>query len=276
MTSAHASKFEVLSPSTSKQVGWLAASLGRAVVMLATVGMLAMTIMKAAAEVEPLPQRTDIPADYSTVICPAEPQARRMLREFYVAGGQWFNGQVFMSGLDITGCRQLGGPLQIREVLERKRVVDTETGIYLMYRAVRPDGASVFGIVHESGNNRHPRNPEERWRQTNAPEGHVIANTDKRTTYVCPTPEAAMAVVAAIPRLRENERGTKVSRQARARDTALTASRCIRADGTYTVSKVHNSVFISLGYEAGQEWTALTVIDRQGRTVGLLYDSSQH
>jgi hypothetical protein len=244
-------------------------------VLFAAMGTLIIATGHAAAQGEPLPQRTDIREDFSTVICPSEAQARRMLREFYVPGGPWFDGQTFMRGLGITGCQQLSGPLEIREVVERKQVVDTPTSVYLMYRATRPDGASVFGIVHEAGNNRHPRTAEERWRQNYAPDGSVTANTDRRTTYQCPTPEAAMAVIAAIPRLRENERGTKVSRQTRARDAALTANRCLRADGSYTVSKVHGGVFISLGYEAGQEWTALTVVDKQGRTVGLLYDSSQ-
>jgi hypothetical protein len=230
----------------------------------------------ATAQQEPLPRRTDIPADYSTVICPNEAQARRMLNEFYVAGDTWFNGQAFMRGLTATGCQQLSGPLEIRDVLARKRVISTETGIYLLYRATRPSGESVFGVVHEAGNNRHGRTPQEKWLQNYSADGVVTANTDGRTTYVCPTPDAAMAVIAAIPLLRDSERGTKVSRQTRARDAALKANKCTRGDGKYTVSNVHNHAFISLGYESGEEWTALTALDRRGLTVGLLYDSSQH
>jgi hypothetical protein len=255
---------------------WSKASVAYGVQRLVVVAALFIVPTQANTQSEPLPRRTDIPADFSTVTCPGEPQARRMLQEFHVAGEPWFNTSLFMKGLATTGCKQLSGPLEIREVLKRKRVVDTETGDYIFYRAVRPNGETVFGVVHEAGNNRHGRTPEEKWVNNYTTNGNVTANSDKKRTFVCPTPEAAMKVVAAIPSLREKERGTKQSRQTVARDKALIANTCTMADGVYKVTKVHTRVFISLGYEAGEEWAALTGVDPKGQTVGLLYDTSQY
>lgn len=224
----------------------------------------------ALAQTEPLPKKTDIPSDFSTIICPNEGAARTMLNDYHVRGGTWLDTTQFFAGLRTTGCEQRSGPLQIVHVMERKTVVPEVGGAYIFYRAVRPSGETVFGIVHERGNDIHPRTPFERWTRNYAPDLRIIAKPQDKRTYVCATPAAAIKVVAAIPDF--DRKGVNRTQQVRARDAAIKASGCAWATGTFTVIAVHKSIFISLGYEAGQSWTALTVKNGSGKTVGLLHD----
>lgn len=219
----------------------------------------------------PLPAKTDIPEDFSTVICPDEPAARRMLRNHHVEGRSWFDSPTFMRGLELTGCKQLSGPLQIKRVLDRKTLRSGPSNSYILYEATRPDGGIVYGTVHEEGNNRHPRTPLDRWFQTHAPVGWLQAKRGLRKTYVCQDPQAAKKVVAAIPPLRE--RGVNNPHRIRARDAAIRTSGCTRTYGRFRIAALHDSIFISTGYEAGESWTALTATDPRGRIVGLLHDA---
>jgi hypothetical protein len=242
------------------------------------VGCLTVTPQAAMAQQHPLPRRADISEGFSTVICPDEAAARRMFDEFHVPGEQWLDTSAFMRGLRQTGCDQKSGPVRIAAVLQRKTMVPGQTeSNYILYRGERPDGSVLFGIVHEFGNDTFPRTPEERWLRLHARNGMVVAGTNRRKTYVCATPEQARRVVAAIPAIRDSERGKAATRLMAARDKALQQeSGCRPVNGTvYRVVRVHAKAFISLGPDAGEEWTALTVTDSVGRTVGLLYDSGE-
>jgi hypothetical protein len=218
----------------------------------------------------PLPAKQDIPADFSTVICPDAASAKRMLAEFYVPGQSWFDGPTFMRGLGVTGCRQMSGPLQIGKVFERRVLRQGEGSTYIRYEGRRPNGEIVSGIVHEEGNNSHPRTPFEHWMRSHAPDGTVKGGGVKKT-YVCADAAAAIKVVAAIPPARA--KGVNNPQQVRARDEAIRASGCRRTQETYRVTAVHRSVFVILGYEASESWTALTAVDAQGRAIGLLHDA---
>ena len=229
----------------------------------------------ASAQTEPLPTRTDVPDDFSMVHCPNEAATRTMLLDYYVKDKDWIDIPTFFKGLEATGCKQLSGPVEIVEVLERKSFRPGPSGIHVAFRSVGFSGDlkgdQIFGIVHEDGNNRHPRNALDRWKQTHAPDGMVTAIPADKRVYVCPSSKAAMNVVAAIPPVRR--KGVNQPLQTRAKNTAIKANGCNWATGRFRVTAVHNAVFISLGDEVGEYWHALTATDGRGKTVGILHDS---
>ena len=229
----------------------------------------------ASAQTEPLPTLTDVPDDFSMVHCPNEAATRAMLRDYYVKDKDWIDIPTFFKGLEATGCKQLSGPVEIVEVLERKSFRPGPSGIHVAFRSVgfsgNLKGDQIFGIVHEDGNNQHPRNALDRWKQTHAPDGVVTAIPADKRVYVCPSSKAAMNVVAAIPPVRR--KGMNQPLQIRAKNAAIKANGCSWATGRFRVTAVHTSVFISLGDEVGEYWHALTATDERGKSVGILHDS---
>lgn len=229
----------------------------------------------ALAQTDPLPARTDVPEDFSMVHCPDETATRTMLRDYYVKDNDWIDIPIFFKGLEATGCKQLSGPVTIVEVLERKSFRAGPSGVHVAFRSVGSsgdlNGRQIFGIVHEFGNDQHPRTPFDRWKKTHAPDGAVTAKPTEKRVYVCPTPKAAMNVVSSIPPVRN--KGVNQPLQLRAKEAAIKANRCRWATGRYEVTALHTEVFISLGYESGEHWHALTAIDADGRLVGILHDS---
>lgn len=225
----------------------------------------------ASAAAEPLPTQRDIPAEESTVICPDEAAGRRLFEDYYTAtaaGG--FDIYRFFDGLKATGCEQKSGPLQIVEILGR-RLIGTSGGTQLLYRASRPDGAVVFGLIDEGVNDQFPRTDFARWMQLHAPGGRLIDRQGNRL-YLCPSPADAQKLVHAI--LPMGEPGTADPQQIKSRDRAFAAARCRIASGEYRITAVGDSQFVSLGPEAGEDWTALVATDSDGREVGLVYDAS--
>ncbi|MFC0590146.1 hypothetical protein ACFFF7_12030 [Novosphingobium aquiterrae] len=221
---------------------------------------------------EAKPEKRDIPADYSTVTCSNEASARAMISDYYRPNDNGaFDVYRFFDGLKVTGCQQAGGPIVIEEVLARKRVGATHQ---ILYRGSRSTGATVFGLVDEEGNNRAPRNAFERWIATYATGGFLNPDPQKspaqKPSYLCPTPQAAQKVISAIPAVQQP--GVMNAPQVSAKLAALNANGCTIASGRFEVIAVHGSVFISLGYESGETWTALTALDSHRRVVGILHD----
>ena len=225
------------------------------------------------AESLPLPEHRDVPEDYSAVICPDEAAAATMLRVYHQESSYGnLETPKFMEGLTATGCEQHGGPLEIDSVIDRRTIGTGQDGPFIAFKAHRPDGTVIFGTVDEGGNNRHPRTPLERWTQLHAPDGFIEAGVDGLATYRCSSPNAAQAVISAIPK--GSDTGDADPRQATAFKAALKAQGCAPASGKFRVTEVHSSAFISLGLESGEDWTALTATDASGATVGLVYDAS--
>ena len=90
--------------------------------------------------------------------------------------------------------------------------------------------------------------------------------------YLCPSPADAQKLIQAIVPGREP--GAADPQQIKSRDRAFAAARCRIASGEYRITDVRDSQFVSLGPEAGEDWTALIAIDSDGREVGLVYDAS--
>lgn len=225
------------------------------------------------AQEQPLPARTDIPEDYSAVVCPGDAAAIAMLRDHHRESPYGnLDTPEFMRGLAATGCEQDGGPLEIERVIQRRAIGTGQDGPFIAFEARRPNGEIVFGTVDEGGNNAHPRTPLERWAQIHAPGGMLEAQAGEQRAYLCPSTSAAQGVIAAIPPTREP--GVEDPRQSQAFASSIRTQRCVEASGRFRVTEVHASAFISLGFEAGEDWTALTAIDVNGNTVGLVYDAS--
>ncbi len=224
------------------------------------------------AKSEPLPTKIDIPVDLSMVQCPNEAAMQMMLRDYYTLNGTRFDITAFFKGLEVTGCRQSSGPIKITQVIARKSLDSVHVAFLGVGNGPKPTGDVVFGIVDETLNNTHPRTASERWKKLHAPGGRLIVKTGGKKVYLCATPAAATKVVAAIPPVKQ--KGVNQPHQIRARDAAIKANGCTLTTGQFDVMGINKSAFISLGNEAGEEWTALTAFNRDGRLVGLLHDSN--
>jgi hypothetical protein len=222
----------------------------------------------------PLPQKTDIPADYGgAAICPNVETTLAFLRNHHVANSYGnLDSTIYLEGRKLSGCRDADRPLEIVEVLERRAIGADTDGPYIAFRARTASGLLVTGVVGEGGNNRHPRTPTERWLRLHAPNGVVEIAKGSGTAYACPTVAAARAAVKAIPPVRK--RGANNPHQVTAFRAALKQHKCRAAAGRFNVVGVGNSAFISLGYEAGQDWTALHVTDARLQPAGLVFDAS--
>lgn len=228
----------------------------------------------------PMPQKTDVPNDLSTVICPNEAAARRMLNDFYsvkpAPNNYNTNGDAFFAGLRATGCRQdsphSNVPITIRSVLARKTVkLARESETYMLYRGVNAKGVAVVGIVNETVNNKHPRTDYERWLATWAPDGRLEVSAEQGSdpVYLCPSVTAARLTVRAIP----------VKGNGQAKNTAFANARkangCRRAaPGVYRVTARYEHREILCGYECSDDWNALAATDPRGRAVALIFDGS--
>ncbi|MEM8696046.1 MAG: hypothetical protein AAGE05_08500 [Pseudomonadota bacterium] len=232
----------------------------------------------------PLPERTDIPEDYSTVICPDRAAAERMLADFYAVAPAPRNHThiipLFFEGLDATGCVQ-GGPLKvgtitIETVLMRRSFDKADgPGQVIAFQGVNAEGTPLVGIVDETGNNNFPRTPLERWLETYA-DGDILTVRPGigyvPPTYICPSLMAANASVAAIPNY-ETEATTEQAATA-AFETALAANGCSRTEGRYRITALGEDGVILCGYECAAHWTALEAETPDGRTIGLIYEAS--
>lgn len=238
-----------------------------------TAACLTLSALQAtSAQAEPLPRQQDIPQELSTVICPDAAATRRLIEDYYRVNAEGiFDTYYFFDGLKETGCQQDRGPLTIEEVLSRKVLSDGKAGSYMAYRARRPDGDTVFGIVDEVLNDTHPRTAFGQWMELHAPSGKLVNHPGGGKLYLCRSPDAARQVIRAIPPVREP--GTANPHPYRARDHAFAANGCVLAQGEYQITAVGDSVFIDIGPEAGEEWTALEATDDKGRKVGLVFDA---
>jgi hypothetical protein len=223
---------------------------------------------------ERLPVKTDIPADYGGVaICASEGKALELLRNYHVASTYGsLDSSRYLAGLRATGCGPTDTPLQIVQVIERRNVGNDSDGPFMAFRARTASGAMVTGVVGEGGNNRHARTDFERWLRLHAPDGSVSISGKRIGGYGCPTLDAAKAAVRAIPPVAR--RGQNNPQQVAAFAQARKKFGCVPVSGRFRVNAVHANAFISVGYEAGQDWTALTATDAAGRRRFLIYDAS--
>jgi hypothetical protein len=223
-----------------------------------------------------LPQKQDIPANYSTVICADEQKARSFIADYIVpyANSSNLQSERFFEGLAATGCFQGSGPLQIEEVLVRKPVVQGQTLGHILYRAKAPSGETVFGIVNEIGNNSVPRTPFEEWLRLHTQDGILMAALNEKLTYICSSPQAARAAVDSL--LRAKRAGATGNRLKRAKAIAFRTGGCMATQGRFQVRSVHRSVAVYFGEDAEsmEDWIAVTALNSRGQTVGLVYNAS--
>lgn len=236
-------------------------------------------ILAAQGAAEPLPSKTDIPTDFSTVLCPNETAAREMLGTYYgvqpAPRNHTIDTALFFKGLAATKCAQNSPDAQsvitIRQSVAR-RTLSLAGGkeTYLVYRGLNARGAQVVGIVDESGNNKHPRTDFERWLSEFVPDG--LLNYDPATmstVYLCPSINGARATVRAIP-----AKGSKAV-QNQAFGKARGANACRQAPaGRYKITARYENRDIQCGFECEDIWNALAATDARGRAVALIFNGS--
>lgn len=212
---------------------------------------------------ELLPEKTEIHEDYATAICPDEAAGQRMIADYFV------DATSFVRGLEVTGCAyssERPEPITIISIIARKSAAPGET--WLLYKGVLANGTSVIGLVEEEGNNAYPPTPLQRWGSMFARGGVLSLSAEDKRGYICPTPGAAIDVVATVLTTSGAEQQLAAFR------AALRRHSCAFASGEFRVTELHHSGYIEIGLEASEDWTALSAIDAQGRSVGVIYDSS--
>lgn len=238
----------------------------------------ALAMMMVAAN-EPLPAKTDIQTDFSTVICPSEAAAREMLGTYYAVQpaprNHTIDTSLFFKGLAATGCSQSSPDaktvITINQVVARRTLALADGGeTHLVYRGTNASGVRLVGIVDETGNDKHPRSDFERWLSEFIPGG--VLDYDPTTmdmVYLCPTVEGARAAVKAIP-----AKGSETVRNA-AFAKARVANGCRQAvAGRYKITARHENRTIACGFECEDVWNALAATDPRGRPVALIFDGS--
>jgi len=228
---------------------------------------------------EPLPAKTDIRSDFSTVICPTESAARQMLGTYYAVQpaprNHTIDTSLFFDGLKATGCTQNSpdatSVITIEQALARRTLrLAGSSETHLIYRGTNAKGVRLFGIVDETGNEAHPRNAYERWLSEFIPGG--VLDYDPATmdaVYSCPTVDGARAAVRAIPsKGNDTARSTAFAR-------ARAANGCRQAAaGRYKITARHENREIACGFECEDVWNALAATDQRGRPVALIFDGS--
>jgi hypothetical protein len=228
---------------------------------------------------EPLPAKTDIRNDFSTVVCPGEAAAREMLGSYYgiqpAPQNHTIDTTLFFKGLAATGCSQSSpdakSTITIQQVIARRTLPlagGRET--HLVYRGVNASGVRVIGIVDETGNDKHPRTDYERWLSEFIPGGVLDYDpAGMGMVYQCPLIDGARAAVKAIP-----YKGNDTIRNA-AFAKARTANGCRQAAaGSYKIAARHEERTISCGFECEDVWNALAATDQRGRPVALIFNGS--
>ena len=124
----------------------------------------------------------------------------------------------------------------------------------------------------DTGNVKYPPLTLNRWKVLHAPDGTVTIGSKVNRAFRCPSVSAARSVIRLIPSVRN--RGAANPAQLRGFAAAIKKHGCRPASGRYTVTALHENAFISLGYEAGEDWTALTAKQGKISGIGLVYDAS--
>ncbi len=245
-------------------------------------GALLLTLLANGTAALPLPDRLDIPDSYSTVLCPTEAAAQRMLAEFHrvkpAPNNYTLDTDRFFQGLRETGCKQDSprtGSITIRTAVARRDIAVAEgTETYLLYRGTMGAAAKpVIGIVDEGGANGASRTPLAEWKEARTKDGWLDArgtDPEQGIFYRCDTPAQANAVVAAMrgqTRLPWERFKTNLKQRAAAQG-------CRPARQSYFVTALRERVVNDCGAECSIELTALEAIDRSGLTVGLVFDAS--
>lgn len=228
---------------------------------------------------QPLPAKTDIPADYSTTICPDAASAQKLLTFVTVKPApenHIIDVDRFFEGLSATGCAQspdsLAGPVMIKRALAR-HAINLADGpeVHLAYAGTDAQGRDLFGVVNETGNDKAPRTPLERWLSDYAPNGILIVEDgvhDVPLAYRCGTVTSARRVVTAIS---ESDSISDDAKQ-KAFESALKSEKCTAATGRFSVTAVHEERAVGCGYECAAVWTALAAKDATGDAIGLIFD----
>lgn len=90
--------------------------------------------------------------------------------------------------------------------------------------------------------------------------------------YACPTFAAARAVVGEIPA--SSDRPGTVARQVEAMRAAIRRHGCSPARGTFRLTAAGPQIAINHGYEAEENWVALSARNIRDRGLGLIVDAS--
>ncbi len=231
----------------------------------------------------PLPEKTDIPAEFSITLCPNDSAARDMLDLYHnvlpAPQNHILDTTRFFEGLAATGCVQNEGRpegvITIDTVLARRDFeLATAVETHIAFRGRGEDGTPVIALVDESWNNRLPRTPLERFLRDFTDSG-VLVDMDsdplRPLIYVCATPAKAKGVIA---QMADPETASEAAQETAFR-MALKLNACQPGYGSYTITEMHGERGVSCGFECWSNWTALNGTDESGQTIGLLFDASQ-
>ncbi len=232
-----------------------------------------------------LPDRTDIPSGFSSVVCEDKITARRMFDDYYkmrpAPKNFGKNTDLFFEGLKTTGCRQKsqikdrrGKNIQIEKVHQRKFFeTRTKTVRYILYSGRWDDGKSVYGIVDEGWNNRFPRTDLAEWLSQRAVDGWLKVNHSHEYQPIFYRCNSVPQARTAVKMLKSENSRSNQDFEAQIGEAAKEHG-CRKAMESYFVTARHERVDRDCGHECWYEINALEAIDRSGQKVGLIYDGA--
>jgi hypothetical protein len=242
--------------------------------------MLFAMLLAAQAGALPLPEHVDIPSEHSTVICPDQTAATKMIDQYYrvkpAPNNHTIDIEHFFEGLSATGCTQDGqrkGVVTIKSVKSRNKVeLAGGPERILRYEGVDSTGKTMVGIVSEDGNNTFPRTDLARWLSLRGSDGWLDARDNFGSTifYRCPSTQQARNVVSAVKGM-EKAKDTTFRKKLHA---SAQQNGCRAASDRYMVKAVFESTGNECGFECYIDLTALGAVDRAGIEVGLVFDGS--
>ncbi len=234
---------------------------------------------------ERLPNKTDISANFTSILCPTRAAALTMLQDYLlpgdvdyqkpvvmdlpIPGGIVFDLASFQRGLKQTSCRLAQEPIHIQWTLARKTLVTADASKvgYLVFsgnsKLAHQWGDQRFGIVHEALNNSAPRSLFERWQLFNAPLGTFQRNANSvKDAWVCQRSNSAVKLIALRKAIDQEPNDAQLKQQADA-----LSKQCKPAVGQFVPIKV----LAHLAIDSTATMMAILAEDQHGKRIGLLH-----
>jgi hypothetical protein len=210
----------------------------------------------------PLPQKTFISSQFTSIICPDRASAVTMLNDV---------GKLKLpAALKLNRCRYGQEPIKIEYALDRRNIKLSNQAEekYIAFVGSNPhqeySEARIFGVINETENNVAPNTTFENWQNEFAPVGGVFRlypNSVKDTT-ICPRPAVTLKIIEAKKAIVDNPSDQKLVKQI---EQLLTS--CPPAYGSFQPLTMMQQWKNADGWT----WTAIKAKDEKGNVVGLLH-----
>jgi hypothetical protein len=210
----------------------------------------------------PLPQKTFISSQFTSIICPNRVSAVAMLDSM--------DKSELPAALKLNRCRYGQVPIKIEYALDRRNIKlsNQAEAKYIAFvgssRHYKNNEAKMFGVINETANDVAPNTPFESWQDRFAPVKGLFSlypNSIKDTT-ICLRPATALKLIEAKKAISENPSDQKLVKR-----IELLLKSCPPSYGTFQPLTMMQQWESANGWT----WTAIKAKDEKGNVVGLLH-----